>query len=116
MQSIELFITSLLKRGNIKSHNIQKILQYQQELEIAFVHESIDGKNNYKLCKIIGDNILPFSVIKYLREKYENITSVKILTRLRHTIISKKKIILCPETKIKGIPEPIKNRIGMILS
>lgn len=94
--NFENFICSLVKRANVKNPEI--VIKNNLEMfELAFTHKSIDIDNNYELLELVGDVIVNYSVVNYLREWNEKIVSVKYLTRLKHNIISKKELGLIAE-------------------
>ncbi len=94
MSEFKTFIISLLKRGNINNKHIKQFTDYEcmQQFQTAFTHKSFDPDNNWELAELIGDGIVNFSVINYLREWNPQIISVKYLTRLKHNITSKKEL------------------------
>lgn len=94
------FIISLLKRGNIKQSHLQQFTteRYIKQFQTAFTHKSFDPNENYELAELIGDSIVNYSVIRYLREWDPNIVSVKYLTRLKHNLTSKKVLATMAES------------------
>lgn len=93
------FISSLLQRTNINNKNLLLITSpnCMKQFELAFTHKTFDNDNNYELIELMGDTIVNYCVVRYLREWDKNIKSIKILTRLKHNIISKKELALMAE-------------------
>ena len=93
------FIISLLKRGNIKKSRMGEFtgVKCLKMFQTAFTHKTYDADDNYELVELIGDSIVNYSVIRYLREWDSKIVSVKYLTRLKHNITSKKELALIAE-------------------
>lgn len=88
------FITSLLKRGKLNKKHLEEYTDEEgmKKFQTAFTHKSFDRENNYELVELIGDVVVNYSIINYIREWDPKIVSVKYLTRLKHNITSKKEL------------------------
>jgi dsRNA-specific ribonuclease len=91
-QDFKNFLTSLLKRGKIRDSVIETLLTPEnlEEFKIAFTHPSAGAPRDYQLYEFLGDVVVNEFVPFYLRWRFPKIVSVKWITRLKHTLISKK--------------------------
>lgn len=86
------FIAGLLKRGKVRESEIKTLLTEEnlEEFRIAFTHPSAGADRDYQLYEFLGDVVVNGFVPFYLRWRFPKIKSVKWVTRLKHTLISKK--------------------------
>lgn len=99
------FITGLMKRGRMTDESIQSLLTSSvlEEFKIAFTHPSAGAKKDYQLYEFLGDVVINEFVPFYLRQRFPKIVSVKWITRLKHTLISKKYLAIL--ARQEGIDE-----------
>lgn len=90
--SFRKFIAGLMKRGKMKDSSIEELLtpETMKEFRVAFTHPSAGAERDYQLYEFLGDVVINEFVPFYLRWRFPKIISVKWITRLKHTLISKK--------------------------
>lgn len=98
MTAFREFITDLIRRAGVSTKFIAKILTDEnlEKFQEAFTHSSY-GKNNYEMWEWLGDTTVNDIVVKWLHAKHPRIVSVRWLTRLKHTLISKKTLSVFAE-------------------
>lgn len=86
------FLILLFKRGKVREDEIETLLtpQVVEEFRVAFTHPSAGSERDYQLYEFLGDVVINEFVAFYLRWRFPKIVSVKWITRLKHTLISKK--------------------------
>lgn len=96
-KSFRFFLSSIFKTySNLKEDIIENVLLNNKGLELfstAFTHTSIDEVNNYEFLEFLGDTTLNKSIAWYLSKRFPELScqeGVKILTRLKINLISKK--------------------------
>lgn len=91
-KNFRFFLTKLLKRGKVRDSEIETLLSTEvvEEFKIAFTHPSAGAERDYQLYEFLGDVVINEFVPFYLRWRFPKIVSVKWITRLKHTLISKK--------------------------
>lgn len=92
IKSLEFYITSLLQRANVNDEHIKLFLSPSNMMKFvrAFTHSSYDSINNYEVDEFVGDTIINQFVAFYIRERFPDIKSVKVLTRIKHNLMSNK--------------------------
>lgn len=90
----EIFIKNILiHRCRINKTLYEKYFNTEDAKKLfiqAFTHKSVKGEPNYELLELEGDVIVNAAVVKYIRNKFPDITRVGYVTRIKHNLISKK--------------------------
>ena len=86
------YVGSLLERGEVNATMIAKLTTGQnlEEFRRAFTHKSANPKINYDYYEIFGDTTVNEFVAYYIPERLPEITSVRWITRIKHTLVSAK--------------------------
>lgn len=89
------FIREIVSLGGLKEQYFPVLLDDigMRMYEFAFTHSSVHSTQNYELLEFLGDTTLNKSVAWYLPQRFPQLScaaGVKVLTRLKINLISKK--------------------------
>jgi dsRNA-specific ribonuclease len=89
------FLTQVLSLSNLNPQYYNILLDKEglQLYERVFTHQTADSVNNYEYLEFLGDTTLNKSIAWYLSRRFPQLNcseGVKILTRLKINLISKK--------------------------
>lgn len=93
-ESFKDFIRKLLQTCNLKPEHIDFFTTpvNLHEYARAFTHGSYDPRFNYELYEFQGDVTVNNVIVAYIRKRFPHITSIGYLTRIKHTLVSKKQL------------------------
>lgn len=88
------FLREVMRLSNLKAQYIDVLLDEEYEtFEAVFTHKSANLEKNYEFYEFIGDVTLNKSIAWYLMRRFPQLNcpeGVKILTRLKINLVSKK--------------------------
>lgn len=88
------FLREVMKLSNLKAQYIDVLLDEEYDtFEDVFTHKSANTEKNYEFYEFIGDVTLNKSIAWYLTRRFPQLNcpeGVKILTRLKINLVSKK--------------------------
>jgi dsRNA-specific ribonuclease len=87
-----LFIISLLERLDLNEQSLASFTDEESMIEFsrAFTHKSWSPSFNYERYEFLGDTIVNDAVAHYISINFPRIQNVAWMTRIKHTLISKK--------------------------
>jgi len=94
------FIIQLLERTKLKKKYIYRLCNDESNLLLfrqAFTHSSFDDQHNYEFFELLGDATCNKIIVWYLKDRFpflQNQEGVKIISRLRINLVSKKNFFL----------------------
>lgn len=90
------FIATLLQRIPLKPSNVVRFTDEDSLIEFsrAFTHKTWSPTFNYERYEFLGDTIVNDTVAKYICSTFPEIQNVAWMTRIKHTLISKKYLAL----------------------
>nr|QBK85719.1 MAG: ribonuclease III [Marseillevirus LCMAC101] len=93
------FIVRFLKLGRVNDDMIGKFTDKKsmKQFRYAFIHKSYGGEEISGLSKYLGDVVVDNCITSYLKKRFQQIVSVKYLTRLKHNITENDLLGLCVE-------------------
>ena len=88
----KLFIISLLERLDLNQQSLANFTDEESMMEFsrAFTHKSWSPTFNYERYEFLGDTIVNDAVAHYISTNFPHIQNVAWMTRIKHTLISKK--------------------------
>ena len=88
----KLFILSLLERLDLNEQSLANFTDEESMMEFsrAFTHKSWSPTFNYERYEFLGDTIVNDAVAHYISNTFPHIQNVAWMTRIKHTLISKK--------------------------
>jgi len=86
------FIVSLLVRLSLRAESVALLTDEESMIEFsrAFTHKSWSKSFNYERYEFLGDTIVNDAVALYIGKTFPEIQNVAWMTRIKHTLISKK--------------------------
>ena len=86
------FITSLLGRLDLNEQSLADFTDEESMMEFsrAFTHKTWSASFNYERYEFLGDTIINDAVAHYISLNFPHIQNVAWMTRIKHTLISKK--------------------------
>ncbi len=90
--NFKIFITSLLERLDLNQQSLANFTDEESMLEFsrAFTHKTWSKTFNYERYEFLGDTIINDAVAHYISLTFPHIQNVAWMTRIKHTLISKK--------------------------
>ena len=88
----KIFITSLLERLDLNQQSLANFTDEESMIEFsrAFTHKTWSSTFNYERYEFLGDTIINDAVAHYISTTFPYIQNVAWMTRIKHTLISKK--------------------------
>ena len=86
------FILSLLRRLDLTQQSLDMFTDEESMIEFsrAFTHKTWSKTFNYERYEFLGDTIINDAVAHYISVTFPHIQNVAWMTRIKHTLISKK--------------------------
>ena len=90
--NFKIFIISLLERLDLNHQSLANFTDEESMLEFsrAFTHKTWSKTFNYERYEFLGDTIINDAVAHYISLTFPHIQNVAWMTRIKHTLISKK--------------------------
>ncbi len=88
----KIFILSLLGRLDLNQQSLADFTDEESMVEFsrAFTHKTWSSTFNYERYEFLGDTIINDAVAHYISTTFPHIQNVAWMTRIKHTLISKK--------------------------
>ena len=88
----KIFILSLLERLDLNRQSLDAFTDEESMIEFsrAFTHKTWSKSFNYERYEFLGDTIINDAVAHYISITFPHIQNVAWMTRIKHTLISKK--------------------------
>ena len=88
----KLFIVSLLVRLSLREESLKILTDEESMVEFSrsFTHKSWSKSFNYERYEFLGDTVVNDAVALYIGKNFPEIQNVAWMTRIKHTLISKK--------------------------
>ena len=88
----KIFILSLLRRLDLNQQSLDAFTDEESMIEFsrAFTHKTWSKSFNYERYEFLGDTIINDTVAHYISVTFPHIQNVAWMTRIKHTLISKK--------------------------
>ncbi len=86
------FIVSLLRRLDLTARHVEVFTDEEsmEEFSKAFTHRTYSRTFNYEQYEFLGDTVVNDAVAFYISQTFPEIQNVAWMTRIKHTLISKK--------------------------
>ena len=90
--NFKIFILSLLRRLDLNQQSLDAFTDEESMIEFsrAFTHKTWSKSFNYERYEFLGDTIINDTVGHYISVTFPHIQNVAWMTRIKHTLISKK--------------------------
>ena len=90
--NFKIFIISLLERLDLNHQSLANFTDEESMIEFsrAFTHKTWSKTFNYERYEFLGDTIINDAVAHYISLTFPHIQNVAWMTRIKHTLISKK--------------------------